>query len=327
MAGSAAARCICPFAIHSVITEFRGEDHLLPESGGASYRHGPRPRCDVQCLVRAARDRDQPGDGWFAACSTVVGVGLGVDLGGVLAAATCGLAAWEYRRRGTDAAPLRSGVPAELPSVIVDFFGRRKELDRLRSAARSGTAAVAVVGPPGLGKSTIAVRLAHDLRSRFPDGQLVADLGAGQGSPLDPTVVLSRFLGALGLSEADQQGDLAALSARYRSRLSGRRILVLLDDAHDAAQLRPLLPGSGGSIALITSRSSLLDLPEATVTALEQLSEPEAIRLLGLVVGDERVAAEPVAAAAVVARVRYYRSRSASPAHGCDPVHSGRWRR
>ncbi|MFE3325042.1 tetratricopeptide repeat protein [Streptomyces sp. NPDC059176] len=190
--------------------------------------------------------------------------------------------------------------PAELPASSAHFVGRRTELDVLLGLVHQGHHALALTGAPGVGKSTLAVRLAHELRPLFPDGRLYADLGAGRCDPIAPAAVLAEFLAALGAPEEEQSGTPEALAARFRSRTAGRRVLLLLDDAADAAQLRPLLPGDGHSLALVTSRQALLDLPEAVAVPLGTLAESEALALLAAVAGPERIAGETGSACAIV---------------------------
>ncbi|MFD5427577.1 tetratricopeptide repeat protein [Streptomyces sp. NPDC127084] len=227
---------------------------------------------------------------------------------GLLTAATAVGAVRAARRPGPttpatvpEPQPYRTADIAELPPPIADFAGRGRELSTLLSLVDSGGhRAIAITGAPGLGKSTLAVRLAHELRPRFPDGQLYADLGAGRGDPAAPAAVLARLLEAIGASTEEQAGEPAALAARFRSRTAQRRVLLLLDDAADAAQIQPLLPGGEGCLALITSRSALSGAPEAVPLALGGLSETDALALLAAVAGEHRVAAEPEAALDVV---------------------------
>ncbi|MEU2154229.1 tetratricopeptide repeat protein [Streptomyces sp. NPDC019396] len=201
-----------------------------------------------------------------------------------------------------DAEPTSLSLPdlAELPPPIADFSGRGSELTTLLGLADAGHRAIAVTGAPGLGKSTLAIRLAHELRPRFPDGQLYADLGAGRGDPAAPAAVLARLLDALGAPVEEQSGEPAVLAARFRSRTARRRVLFLLDDAADAAQVRPLLPGGDRCLALITSRNTLTGVPEAAPLALGTLTDTDALALLAAVAGQDRVAAEPESALDVV---------------------------
>ncbi|GAA5008965.1 transcriptional regulator AfsR [Kitasatospora paranensis] len=192
--------------------------------------------------------------------------------------------------------------PAQLPADVSDFSGRTKLVGELCDVLRSGTGQAVVVtslaGIGGVGKTTLAVHVAHSIRSAFPDGQLYVDLRGAGGTPADPAVVLGDFLYTLGASETPD--SLEQRSALYRSLLADRRMLILLDNARDAAQLSPLIPGVSGSAVLVTSRSRLAELPGAHLVDVEELTPEEALALFSTIVGHERVAAEPAAALAVV---------------------------
>ena len=155
-----------------------------------------------------------------------------------------------------------------------------------------------VVGLGGAGKSALAVRVAHDVRTRFPDGQLHAELRAMSGEPADPAAVLAGFLRALGAPHVPD--DAAERAALFRSVTADRRILVLLDDVGDATQARPLIPGGPGCAVLLTGRSRLLALPGARWLPLGVLDEGEAVDLLAAIAGPDRVRAEPADARRVV---------------------------
>jgi DNA-binding SARP family transcriptional activator len=153
---------------------------------------------------------------------------------------------------------------AQLPTLVDGFVGRAAELARLSAAVESTIGANAAVpigvvtGPPGVGKTALAVRWAHEHRDRFPDGQLYADLhGSGPGAPAPPERVITGFVRALGTSEQPLPAHLDELSALLRSRLAGRRLLVVLDNAATAEQVYPLLPGTGSCAVLVTSRDPL----------------------------------------------------------------------
>ena len=158
---------------------------------------------------------------------------------------------------------------------------------------------VLVVGPGGQGKTTLMVHAAHLLRGEFPDGQLYASL-LGATQPADPAEVLARFLRDLGADPARIPLDAEERAALYRTRLDGRRVLVVLDDARGIDQVRPLLPGSASCAVLITARNWLPELAGGAVLDLDVLSEDEARHLFTKIVGGKRVAAEPGAAAEVL---------------------------
>ncbi|WP_354642132.1 AfsR/SARP family transcriptional regulator [Kitasatospora camelliae] len=193
--------------------------------------------------------------------------------------------------------------PAQLPADVSDFSGRSKLVSELRDVLRGGSGQAVVVtslaGIGGVGKTTLAVHVAHRLRPDFPDGQLYVDLRGAGASPADPAVVLGDFLHTLGASDAPDSLDQRA--ALYRSLLADKRMLILLDNARDARQLMPLIPGVSGNAVMVTSRSRLAEIPGAHLVDIEELSPDEALALFSAIVGHERVAAEPEAALAVVA--------------------------
>ncbi|QGZ49469.1 MULTISPECIES: AfsR/SARP family transcriptional regulator [Streptomyces] len=195
--------------------------------------------------------------------------------------------------------------PAQLPATVPDFTGRAafvRELgDRLVAAEGSVMAVSALAGIGGVGKTTLAVHVAHEARPHFPDGQLYVDLQGAGSRAAAPETVLGAFLRALGTPDSAIPDSLDERAALYRSTLDGRRILVLLDNARDAAQIRPLLPGTAGCAALVTSRIRMVDLAGAHLVDLDVMSPEEALRLFTRIVGVERVSAEREAALDVVA--------------------------
>ncbi|WP_406093807.1 BTAD domain-containing putative transcriptional regulator [Streptomyces sp. NBC_01013] len=200
------------------------------------------------------------------------------------------------------AAPIR---PAQLPATVPDFTGRvsfvRELGNRLATAEGSVMAVSALAGIGGVGKTTLAVHVAHQARRHFPDGQLYVDLQGAGGRAAEPETVLGAFLRALGTADSAIPDSLDERAALYRSTLDGRRILVLLDNAHDAAQIRPLLPGTAGCAALVTSRVRMVDLAGAHLVDLDVMSPEEALQLFTRIVGEERISAEREAALDVVA--------------------------
>jgi tetratricopeptide (TPR) repeat protein len=202
-------------------------------------------------------------------------------------------------------------VPAQLPSDVAAFTGREEELAQLDALLAGGddppTAVVisAIAGTAGVGKTALAVRWAHRVRGRFPDGQLYVNLRAyDPEQPADPADVLTSFLSAVGVTGQDIPHDLDDRAARYRSEVADRRILIVLDNAGSAEQVRPLLPGSSSSTVVVTSRNSLAGLVAvhgAHRLELDLLPAAEAVTLLRRLVG-ARVDAQPEAAAMLVER-------------------------
>ncbi|WP_410654119.1 AfsR/SARP family transcriptional regulator [Amycolatopsis sp. lyj-112] len=198
----------------------------------------------------------------------------------------------------------------QLPLDLPDFTGREGVVGNLvglfRKRREQGKPAIAVLsGAPGVGKSSVAIRVAHAVREDFPDGQLHVDLAGTSSSPRPPMSVLAELLRALGVPDAGLPRDLAERAALLRSRLAGTRMCVVLDDAAGAAQVRPLLPGAGTCAVLITSRVRMPDLAGATPVDVDLLPESEAAKLLEGIVGSERVAAEPECATAILRQCGY----------------------
>ncbi|MGA4951520.1 BTAD domain-containing putative transcriptional regulator [Streptomyces lydicamycinicus] len=194
--------------------------------------------------------------------------------------------------------------PQQLPATVADFTGRAAfvtELgDQLATAEGSVMAVSALTGIGGVGKTTLAVHVAHAARDHFPDGQLYVDLQGAGHNPSEPVAVLGAFLRALGTPDASIPDGMEERSALFRSILAGRRVLALLDNARDASQVRPLLPGTEGCAALITSRARMIDLAGAHLVDLDVMSPEEALALFTRIVGEERVTSERQAAMAVV---------------------------
>jgi DNA-binding SARP family transcriptional activator/tetratricopeptide (TPR) repeat protein len=197
--------------------------------------------------------------------------------------------------------------PFQLPPDIAEFTGRGAELAALRArlvstAERPGAAIVisAIDGKPGIGKSALAVHVAHELAPQFPDGVLYVNLRGAEPERLAPAQVLGQFLRALGTTAEKVPGDLEAASAAYRTLLADKRMLVVLDNAADAGQVRPLLPGSPRCAVIVTSRAPLADLEGTAPLSLGLPDEDEAVALFARIGGRRRVDAERAEAVAVV---------------------------
>jgi len=186
--------------------------------------------------------------------------------------------------------------PQQLPPAPGDFVGREQLAERLRLAVRPSGEAVALAvlsGIGGVGKTALALRVAHGVRGDYPDGQLYVDLRGDGDQPADPADVLVDFLLALGMPAAEIPATPSARAGAYRTLTADRRILVLLDNASDAAQVTPLLPGTPGNAALITTRHRSLVPPGAIRFEVPVPDELEAVAMLARFTGDAEIAAAP----------------------------------
>ncbi|SHJ91481.1 DNA-binding transcriptional activator of the SARP family [Nocardiopsis flavescens] len=204
----------------------------------------------------------------------------------------------------------REARPRQLPADTADFVGREEWISSVETTlTRPGNQGRAVgvaviVGRPGVGKSSLATHIAHRLAdAHFPDGQLYCDMRGSRDDPLESSEVLARFLRALGIPGQTIPEHRDERAEMYRSLLSDRRVLVVLDDAAGERQVTDLLPGGSGCALVVTSRSRLTGVPGANLVELDVLPEDEALDLLHRVVGPERMAAEPAAAAALLRTV------------------------
>jgi tetratricopeptide (TPR) repeat protein len=235
-------------------------------------------------------------------------------------------------------------VPRQLPADVADFVGRATlvaELRTLLGATAAGAPAPRVVmisGPAGVGKTTLAVHCAHQVRDAYPDGQLFIDLHGGDVQPVHPSRALERALRALGISgNAIPEGYDERLEL-YRSLLAERRVLIVLDDAGQDEQVLPLCPGGAASAVLVTGRRRLTGVPGVRLVDVGVLDTSAAVDLLARITGADRIAGDPVAARTLAAvcgglplALRIAGSRLASRPHWTVADLAGRlddeWRR
>lgn len=311
---------------------------LLPELGVLTVLHPLHERFWAQ-LMTALHRSGRPAEALaaFSQARQIIADETGLDTGpelrdlqhAILAGARAGARAGAGTRPAPEPReqpgprPERAAAEAARPDVLPwmlppdtgDFTGRQPELAAItealagrqhlagaRSPGATGTAVpvAALTGQGGVGKTALAVHAAHRLAGRYPDGQLFAALAGTQPVPAGPDEVLARFLRALGVAETAVPGSGEERAALFRSLLAGRRMLVVLDEAADEAQVRPLLPGTSGSAVVVTSRARLGGLPGACHVDLAPLPPGDGYRLLARIAGPERVASSPGAARELV---------------------------
>ncbi|WP_327591391.1 NB-ARC domain-containing protein (plasmid) [Nonomuraea sp. NBC_00507] len=198
----------------------------------------------------------------------------------------------------------RPPLPAQLPPDVFDFTGRRAEVAQILEhlsgeALTRGVPIIVLSGPPGVGKSALAVHAGHRLRHKFPDGQLYAHLG-GVALPRGAGTVLADLLAALGVDARSLPASSDQRSALLRSLLAGRRMLLVLDDAPSAEEVRLLVPGTPGCAVIVTSRSQMAG-PGLRPLRVEPLPIEDSRLLLNAIIGPDRITAEPTAAEEVLA--------------------------
>lgn len=217
-------------------------------------------------------------------------------------------------RLGTEPAPSTASrvsvlyVPGMLPTDIADFTGRAKQIDDIRQrltvtpddGARFAVPIAIITGKAGVGKTTLAVHVAHSIAEHFPDGQLFADLHGALSRPTSPMQVLERFLRVLGVPGNAIPDGLEERAEMYRALLADRRMLIVLDNAANESQVLPLLPGNPASAVMVTSRSRLTGLAGATHVDVDLFDSVQSVDLLARIVGTDRVQSA-VDAAAVLA--------------------------
>ena len=205
---------------------------------------------------------------------------------------------------GYDGRRMRSLL--HLPPDIRDFTGRAEQVDQvarqIAAAVGSAQTALPIVclsGQAGVGKTTLAIHVAHRIGEEFPDGQLYTNLRGAGTRAQDPAEVLAGFLRELGVDGADIPEGIDERARMYRAHLAGQRILVLLDNAADEAQVRPLLPGTPGCAVLVTSGSRMTALAGSRSVSLDVMPPDQAAELLAAIIGGDRTGAEPEAVAEI----------------------------
>lgn len=203
--------------------------------------------------------------------------------------------------------PLTSVPLHQLPPDIVDFTGRQAELESvttlLRQVNKSGEIAPTIsvlTGMAGVGKSALAIHVAYQLQPDFPDAQLYINLRGTESQPLEPSQVLAGWLRALGVEALSIPETLADRSNLYRSLLSGKQALIVLDNAHDETQVRPLLPNNSTCAAIVTTRQPLAEIEKTATLELDVMTEQEALELLQSLIGVERTQAALDAATTII---------------------------
>ncbi|MEU1483659.1 BTAD domain-containing putative transcriptional regulator [Streptomyces sp. NPDC005752] len=253
-----------------------------------------------QMLVHALNDagRSAEARSAYAEAEQVIAAELGIEPSEPLRAVGAEVNGYAGRRRAAMTGPV-----CQLPMDIPDFTGRAVEvadLEGLLSTAGRQPVVAAVSGPPGAGKSTLAVHVAHRVRGAFPDGQLFVDLAGGSECPREPADVLAEMLRGLGVIDSAIPGEPGERAAMFRARLAQRRFLIVLDDARGGAQVSPLLPGTGGSAVLVSSRRRMPGLP-AYACPLGLMRHDDARALFGAIVGADRLRREGADADRVLA--------------------------
>jgi DNA-binding SARP family transcriptional activator/tetratricopeptide (TPR) repeat protein len=291
-----------------------GKHHaVLPEVSVRAAAHPLDERLAAQLMLALYRcGRQADALDWYQRTRLLLADELGTDPGSALRQLHHRLLTADHALDLPAAAPSSTAsapVPRQLPAPPPWFTGRKAELaaltEALDSHARQHSMTVcAISGTGGLGKTALALTWAHQARDRFPDGQLYVNLRGFDptSAPVQPQAALRGFLEALGVPPAHFPSEVAGQSAMYRSLLSDKKILVVLDNVRDTAQLEALLPGSATCAVLVTSRRQLAGLSAvgADRFELDSLTAGEARELLAGHLGAERVDAEPEAVADLV---------------------------
>jgi DNA-binding SARP family transcriptional activator/tetratricopeptide (TPR) repeat protein len=283
-----------------------GHDELVPELRTLVAEHPLRERFHAQLMLAlAGAGRQAEALAAYADARRVLIDELGIEPGHELLELQGRIFAGDAEllsplRRTSEAASVSAApVPRQLPAAVNHFVGRKPELkalaELLPEAAAIGLVVIsAISGTAGVGKTALAVHWGHQVAPHFPDGQLYVNLRGFDPShpPLAPADACRRVLDALGVPPGRIPGDPEGQAALYRSQLADRRLLILLDNARTAEQVRPLLPGAPGSLVIVTSRDrlgGLVALDGAVPLTLDLLTEGEALDLLTRRLGPQRV--------------------------------------
>lgn len=279
---------------------------LVPELTDLVARHPYRERFCAQlmlALYRSGRQADALAE--YRRMHRTLAAELGIEpqaklrtLHEAMLRGDPGLLAVRSRDAGVGVA--RPAAGTNLPLDIADFTGRQEHIAAVRTRLTATPAVVAIAGKAGVGKTSFAVHVAHGLREMFPDGQLFVSLAGTGGRARTAQEAQSGILLLLGIRRADVPAGLAPRSEFYHATLAHRRVLLVLDNAADEVQVRPLVPWGTGSAVIVTSRRPLAALEPAYHLVLPELSDVESTDLLANVAGAPRVTAEPEAAAHLV---------------------------
>jgi tetratricopeptide (TPR) repeat protein/transcriptional regulator with XRE-family HTH domain len=230
----------------------------------------------------------------------VSALGLAPDRGARLHRASRPAIRFDEPVPASDISTVTIRTPAQLPADLPDFTGRAEVVGGLcelltpqGTGSNRSVAVVTIAGAGGAGKTALAVHIGHRLRAEFPDGQLYLTLHGVDQRPMNTETALGRLLRGLGVADAAVPTGQEERAALYRTLLADRRVLVLLDNAHDAAQVRPLLPGGSGCRVLVTSRSPLPDLVGARLVRLDLLDQADSRTLFTRILGGGRAEAQP----------------------------------
>jgi len=267
-----------------LLRQLRADAGLTQEELAEAASLSPRSISDLERGINRTARKDTA---WLLADA----LSLAEPVRGLFVAAACGRGSASEvlaARRGDVPGAFAAAATRTLPRDIASFTGRESELARLSkwlegSAAAGGVVGIhAIGGMAGVGKTTLAVHAAHALAASFPDGQFFLPLHAhttGQ-RPVEPADALASLLLTAGVPAQHIPPDTQARASRWRNYVAGKKILLLLDDAAGHEQVRPLLPGTAGSLVLITSRRRLTALEDAAAISLDTLSPVEAATLL-----------------------------------------------